>query len=70
MRFLVENDKPSLVSGGRVYPVEITAESVRVDLENGTLSEQKGTYCLQEIVSKFGQNVSSIPKRRRKKQED
>ena len=69
MRFLIENNKPYLVSGGRVYPVELADGKVKIDPDEGVLSDQKGQYCLQEIISKLGQNASSIPKRRRKKQE-
>lgn len=70
MRFVIENNKPYLCSGGRVYPVEISEDGVRIDKDESVLSEQEGTYCLQEVVSKLGPNASSIQKKRRKKQEE
>ena len=70
MRFVIENSKPYLCSGGRVYPVEISEDGVRIDKDEGVLSDQDGSYCLQEVISKLGQNASSIQKKRRKKQEE
>lgn len=69
MRFLIEDGKPYLCSGGRVYPVEISDGKVKIDLEEGVLSDQRGRYCLQEVISKLGNNSSSVKRRKRKPQE-
>ena len=69
MRFIIEDNKPYLCSGGRVYPVEIKDGKVRIDHEQGVLSDQVGHYCLQEVISKLGSNASSIKRRKRKSQE-
>lgn len=69
MRFTISHNKPYLCSGGRVYPVEIKNGTIRIDKGNGELSEEKGRYSLQEIISKLGDNCSSLRKRKRKSQE-
>lgn len=69
MLFIIHENKPYLCSGGRVYPVEIKDGKVKIDLENGSLSDEKGYLTLREIVSKLGPNTSSIQRRKRKSQE-
>lgn len=69
MNFIIENGMPYLVSNGRAYPVEIRDGAVKYDEEHATMTEEKGRYSLQEIIAKCGNNVSSIPKRSRKKTE-
>lgn len=66
MRFEIENGKPYLIIDGRAYPVKIKARSVEYDPSAGTMTEAKGRYTLQEVISKCGENVSSIPPRSRK----
>lgn len=70
MRFAIENGMPYLVSNGRAYPVEIKNGSVRYDKENATLANSQGVYTLEEVCAKCGKEVSSIPKRSRKKTEE
>ena len=69
MRFIIDENKPYLCSGGRVYPVEISNGKVRIDQDKGYLSDQKGRYSVQEVISKLGDGCSSIQKKKRKSQE-
>lgn len=63
MRFRINDGKPYLISGGRAYPVEIRNGNVRVALEQGELTGDKGQYCIQEVIAKLGGNVSGIDRK-------
>lgn len=69
MNFIIEKGMPYLVSNGRAYPVDIKDGVVKYNEEHSTMTEAKGRYSLQEIISKCGNNISSIPKKSRKKSE-
>lgn len=70
MVFDIENGMPYLVMGGRVYPVKIKGSMVEYDPDGGTMTESKGRYSLTEVIAKCGKEVSSMPKRSRKKAEE
>lgn len=70
MNFIIENGMPYLVSNGRAYPVEIRDGTVKYDEERAAMTGEKGRYSLQEVMAKCGRNISSIPKRSRKKMEE
>lgn len=67
MVFDIENGVPYLVTGGRAYPVKIKDGSVEYDASDGTMTESKGRYSLAEVMAKCGREVSSLPKKSRKK---
>ena len=63
MRFRIDDGKPYLVSGGRVYPVKINGNSVKVNLERGELAGDAGYYCLQEVIAKLGDSSCSFDRK-------
>lgn len=70
MVFDIENGMPYLIMGGRAYPVKIKDGIVEYDPDSGTMTESKGRYSLTEVMAKCGNEVSSMPKRSRKKAEE
>lgn len=55
MRFILREKTPYLVSGGRAFPVEITEQKeVKIDTENGTISDEVGYLTLEEVIAKVG----------------
>lgn len=70
MVFDIEGGVPYLVAGGRAYSVKIKDGSVEYDASDGTMTESKGRYSLEEVMAKCGREASSLPKKSRKKAED
>lgn len=70
MVFDIENGLPYLIAGGRSYPVKIKDGNVEYDIGAGTMTESKGRYSLEEVMAKCGKEVSSMPKKVRKKTEE
>lgn len=55
MRFLIQDGAPYLISGGRAFPVEITEnKEVKIDKENGFMSDKNGYLTLDEVIAKIG----------------
>lgn len=69
MRFLIDKNKPFLCSNGRIYPVEIGIEKIKIDSSQGILSDDPGRYSLTEVVAKLGYGASSIKRRKTQKQD-
>lgn len=67
MRFAIVNDLPYMISNVRMYPVEIKDGNVRIDKDNASMTDMKGTYTLPEIMAKCS-NLSSIKKTAKKSQ--
>lgn len=68
MRFAIVNGLPYMVSNGRMYPVEIKGGTVKIDKENASMTDTKGTYTLQEVLAKCKTHCSIIKKSTKKAQ--
>ena len=68
MRFIIQDGAPYLISGGRVFPVEITdKKEIIVDRENGFETDTKGCLMLDEVIAKIGYTKKQEEKKPRKK---
>ena len=55
MRFILQENAPYLISGGRAYPVKITEDNtVHIDRDHGFETEKQGYMTLREVVAKVG----------------
>lgn len=59
MRFIIQDNAPYLVSGGRAFPVEITEKKdVIIDGENGVETDKIGHLTIDEVIAKIGYTKS------------
>lgn len=77
MRFILQDNAPYLISGGRAYPVKITEDNtVHIDRDHGFETEKQGYMTLREVVAKVGYSKEEQhdeilePKRGRKKAQE
>lgn len=55
MRFAIQDGAPYLISGGRAFSVEITEDkAVKIDKDNGFISDKAGYLTLDEVIAKIG----------------
>lgn len=55
MRFMIQDNAPYLISGGRAYPVELTEDkAVKIDKENAFETDKIGHLSINEVVAKIG----------------
>lgn len=68
MRFMIQDNAPYLISGGRAYPVEITeSKDVIIDHENGFDTDNPGCLMLNEVIAKIGYTNKQTDQQKEKK---